>query len=268
MKKILALILICFAINSYGVLSVTISALSQKCTPDTLFLKAVGASGTAPYTYAWSTGDVGSAITVTSLDYSLYQVTVTDNVGATATDTTYASATDSAVFKFATTNPSPCYNNLNGLIVITATGGTSPYVYHNKINDVMSILTRVNTFSALTGNVSYYTKTITAYGCPDTSSAAMIRFILGPSQLVLFAVTQDTASITLGASGGVPGYQYKMNSGSFQTSPKFTGLSTCSTANFVARDFKGCQSLTIQYQTAGCAYPVQTPMKVNKFFMH
>ena len=70
MKKILSIIAICLAINSYAVLSVTISATGQKCTPDTLFIHAVGASGSSPYTYAWSSGDAVAGITVTNINWT------------------------------------------------------------------------------------------------------------------------------------------------------------------------------------------------------
>jgi hypothetical protein len=72
--------------NEAGPLSVYLIA-TPPTTGNTGSVKASAIGGTAPYTYAWSTG--ATSQTISSLPQGLYSVTVTDAVGAKMTRATY-----------------------------------------------------------------------------------------------------------------------------------------------------------------------------------
>jgi uncharacterized protein (UPF0333 family) len=82
--------------------------------------------GTAPYTYLWSNGETGSSIS--GLFAGCYTVTVTDANLCTAS-TSICVTEPAALAVSGQATDVLCFNDCNGSIAITATGGTSPYTY-------------------------------------------------------------------------------------------------------------------------------------------
>jgi len=82
--------------------------------------------GTAPYTIQWSTGAEGEELT--GLAVGDYQVTVTDALGCTASETIAVPAP--APFTCSVTLDSPTTDGLNkGRATVVPAGGTAPYTY-------------------------------------------------------------------------------------------------------------------------------------------
>jgi hypothetical protein len=139
---------------------------------------ATGASGTAPYTYAWSNGATGG--TVSGLTAGPYQVTVTDASGCTAVTggniTQPASALSSGFTVTDESNPGA----LDGSIALSPAGGTSAYTY------AWSNGQTTQTATGLAGGT--YTCTITdANGCTFivTATVNTLVGISGITQLGL-----------------------------------------------------------------------------------
>ncbi|MBL7891850.1 MAG: adhesin, partial [Bacteroidia bacterium] len=86
-----------------------------------------GGSGTSPYAYIWSNGQTTS--TSTGLTSGNYSVTITDSKGCTATSTTSLASPPPFVGQFTkgTANCASC--GCKEWIMVTGTGGTSPYSY-------------------------------------------------------------------------------------------------------------------------------------------
>jgi hypothetical protein len=90
MKKILFFLMV-FMIRSASA-QMTVSIISSQCdslisgTFSDVSLSLNTSGGQSPYTYSWSTGAVTSAITVIPVTDTVYSVTVTDHLSATATD--------------------------------------------------------------------------------------------------------------------------------------------------------------------------------------
>jgi hypothetical protein len=125
--------------------------------------------GTGPYTYSWNNN--ATTQNLTGLQPGTYIVTVTDALGCTGTDTfTVGAAMPSNISITGTATNYSCNSTSNGVINITATGGTAPYTY--SWNN-----------SATTQNLSglqpgTYIVTVTdAFGC-----SAMDTFTVGTPQ--------------------------------------------------------------------------------------
>jgi len=84
-------------------------------------------TGTAPYTYAWSTGATTAFIDVYAP--GIYSVTVSDANDCTASNSLEIPADSRIEFGYSTTSPD-CFGEANGAVrVDTAFGGQSPYRY-------------------------------------------------------------------------------------------------------------------------------------------
>lgn len=82
--------------------------------------------GTAPYTYAWSTGATTSAIS--NLVANTYTVTVSDNRSCQATGTVTVSQPAPLALTLSTVDV-PCNETNTGRATATVSGGTTPYTY-------------------------------------------------------------------------------------------------------------------------------------------
>jgi gliding motility-associated-like protein len=134
-----------------------------------------------------------------------------------------------------------CNGDSNGSIVVTASGGITPYTYSN--DDGVSFQGS-NTFSGLGAN-TYYLVVQDGGGCQARDTVT-----LTDPPLLTFTTTDvnpvcnggATGSITFSANGGVTPYQYSIDNGvTFQAGTGFTGL-TANTYNVVVEDANGCSA--------------------------
>lgn len=131
-----------------------------------------------------------------------------------------------------------CFGSNNGQINVTATGGTSPYLYN--ING--SAYSSVNSFSNLVGNTIYTTNVKDANGC----IVSHLEFISEPTQVAITASRNNVScaggnngSINLNVSGGVSPYYYQWSNG--VTTPSNTNL-VAGTYSVTVSDYHGCSS--------------------------
>jgi hypothetical protein len=128
-----------------------------------------------------------------------------------------------------------CNGLTNGTITATVTGGTSPFQYNIGSGNQES-----NVFTGLAGGS--YTVTVTdAAGCTATQA---ITVGVGPILTVSGTIGGDCVDVGMGAvtasgAGGTPAYQYKINSGDFQSSSSFTGLNA-GLQTITIKDANGC----------------------------
>ncbi len=139
------------------------------------------------------------------------------------------------------TTPTTCGYS-NGSIIITAAGGTAPYLFSATIAG--------STFTQNTGNFQNLTAgsyqfditdangqtASTVVDLPNTFAppSVSIGAYLNPSGCATF-----DGGLTLTASGGTPPYSYSLDNANYQTSNVFTGLSQGLYLAF-ARDANGC----------------------------
>ncbi|HXH17550.1 MAG TPA: SprB repeat-containing protein, partial [Chitinophagales bacterium] len=125
----------------------------------------------------------------------------------------------SELFQF----PVTCHGEADGLIVITASGGTGPYRYSmDSVNFYPS-----GAFDNLPGG-TYHFIAVDNKNCVATLDATVHE----PAVLTVNVVSSANASclgvddgtLTLGAAGGTPPFRYSINNGPFQTNATFTNL--------------------------------------------
>jgi hypothetical protein len=173
--------------------------------------------GTAPFTYAWSTGGVGASRT--NLAPGNYCVTVTDG-NTCRSNVCFNITTPGAVaINLISSNNLRCNGINDGAAVVEATGGTGPYSY---------IWSNGATGTSPT-NLPAGNSTVTATdlaGCSMTRTVALTT----PSALTLVTASSGaicpsvtTGSVSVVASGGTAGYTYLWNP-SGRTTTAVTGL--------------------------------------------
>ncbi len=108
--------------------SVVIEVLNQPCEgAATGILAAVPSGGIAPYTYLWSTGDMGPM--VQDLPPGNYSVVVTDALGCTASAAVVLEAAPNPTCTAEVVQPVSSPGASDGVVTVNASGGTPPYTY-------------------------------------------------------------------------------------------------------------------------------------------
>ena len=96
---------------------------------------------TNPYTYNWSNGE--QTDTIINLTAGEYNVTVTDNNGCTKMESFFVTEPDSIMVYPLEGNPVSCFGGNDGMLIISTSGGISPYTYNwsnGEQTDTITIL--------------------------------------------------------------------------------------------------------------------------------
>ena len=197
-----------------------------------------GSGGTPPYQYSINGTTYQSSNIFNGLSGGNYIITIKDANGCT--NAAPVSIGSSNAPQVTALGVATTCSNSNGGIIITATGGVSPYQY--SING--STYQTSNTFSNLpAGAYTVYVKD--ANGCIGTTPVT-INNSAGP----IVTATATTAScnningsITATGTGGTAPLQYSINGSFFQSNNIFTGL-TAGTYTITVKDANGCTATT------------------------
>lgn len=194
-------------ITQPSALILTVAMNNGTCAGGTSgILSANVSGGTAPYTYAWSNG--GNTQAISNLAAGIYTLTVTDSRGCTQTATAGVTAfpTPSCVAQ----ELQHAFNGNDGIITVTASGGTAPYTY------LWSNGGTTQTISNLPSGT--YTVTVTdANGCQTTCS----DFVAGPSHVTGFVwIDNDEDGLQDPGEPGVPGIMVIIT-GTVETDPPY-----------------------------------------------
>lgn len=204
-----------FDLSVLEFVTVTASHKPILCKGDTASLSIVASGGTGPYQYSLN----GSAFTSTNyysnLPAGVYSIKVKSpnticpdaSINYTITEPTPIIATNAIV-------------NQNTLIV-TATGGTSPYRYSLDGIDYQSS----NVFSGKTPG-TYNIRVSDSEGCGTVVRATILPPLGATAYLVkgLDCIENGTAIINVNATGGQAPYTYSINGFSYQASNIFNNL--------------------------------------------
>ncbi len=194
--------------------------------------------GTAPYNYMWTNG-IGNTANPTNLSAGFYAVTVTDANGCIFSSNTTINQLP-AMSVSSTAIPVLCFGGNSGGILLNITNGNAPYSF-NWTNGVGNIQNP----AGLTAGT--YQVTVTdANGCSGTTSAIITQ----PTSAISATTTNgsvlcngnQTANISVTATGGTPPYNYSWSNGiGTSSTPSNVGVGTYTVT---VTDSKGCSFST------------------------
>lgn len=186
-----------------------------------------GSGGTGALSYTIDGANYQLSSTFSSLAANSYTVTARDANSCTVSTSSISITTPTALAITSIVKNNPlCNGSSNGSLVITASGGTSPYTYSKDGTTFSSS----GSFSGLTAG-SYILTEKDANGCTISSATQVLT---DPTLLALSYTASPqscTANIdgtlSLSGTGGTPSFTFSINAGaSFQSSGNFSALSS------------------------------------------
>ncbi|ALW86792.1 hypothetical protein AUC43_17920 [Hymenobacter sedentarius] len=215
--------------------------VNATCTTATGSAQLTATGGTAPFTYQLTNGSLvltNSTGIFSGLAAGTYQVLVTDARGCTATCAAIEIRSIFANILVTSTQVNvSCFGANTGNFIVSATGGTAPYLV--SVNG--GAFGSANVFANLTAG-TYNVTVRDANGCLGTTAVTILQ-PLAPVAIVASVsnaiCTAANGSITVTATGGVGGYQFSLDGYSFSSSSVFAGLAP-GTYTVTARDANGC----------------------------
>ncbi|MES2131390.1 MAG: PKD domain-containing protein [Bacteroidota bacterium] len=190
--------------------------------------------GTLPYTINWQPFG-GNAVTANQLTAGIYTANVTDGRGCLSTITATVTEPNPVSVSINTIVNVSCFNGNNGLITVTASGGTPGYTYSWNTSGTGQT---INNLSA--GN---YTVTVTdSHFCPKSISmnvsqpTLLTSTITGVTNPLCF---NGTGNASVLVAGGTAPYTYTWTSNPSQSGSTATGLGS-GTYNVFIKDANGC----------------------------
>ena len=193
--------------------------------------------GISPYSYNISDGNYQTSNVITNVLAGTYTVNVKDTkgclVGKAITIAAYVAPVVIPLDALATAGSISC-NGGTTTVLVSATGGTSPY-------------TGTGSFNVAAGSYKYFVTD--AKGLRDSVTISVAQPTAVAASLTSGTITSagGSTSITVSASGGTSPYTYNINNGSYQTSNLFSGV-IAGTYAVNTKDSKGCvlgKSITI-----------------------
>ncbi len=183
---------------------------------------AVAYSGTAPYTYSWSTLPAQTTATATALQAGSYMVTATDVKGCIAVGTVIISSPSPLLVNIASKDSVSCYGGADGKAAATAGGGTSPYTYSWNTTPAGTGAS----VSGLSSGPGLVTAT-DAHGCTDTETVIILQPLplsLLPALTQVLCSGDSSGSAAISAAGGTPPYLYAVDGRAFGSISLLSGL--------------------------------------------
>ncbi len=178
----------------------------------------VSSGGTGPFSYLWNNNAPDS--NTTGLTAGDYYVTVTDFNNCTKVDTITIDEPGVLALNLDNTIPASCFGSSDGILLVSATGGTSPYNYLWSDSQMMPVAANLA--------AGTYSVTVTDLnGCTDSLNSLLIN---EPTTITFtYSVLQPcegeaSGSISLNANGGTPPYEYSIDGSAPQTNENFIGL--------------------------------------------
>lgn len=220
-----------FNIQSSPPVTFTTSTVTDNCAVRQGSASVTVNSGTAPYSYLWSSGN--TTIAANNLPSGNYSVTITDALGCTKNMGVFVQQTPPVNFNIVTT-PDTCSGN-KGTATVILTSGTAPYSY--LWNPAVSV---ANTAANL-GVGNYAVKVSDVNGCTKSNPFAIQQPPIGTLQIL-------TAPDTCSGGNGIALASVINGSGPFTyqwmptgaVTPQINNL-TAGTYSLTATDGVGCE---------------------------
>ncbi len=215
-----------------------------------------GGSGVAPYTYSIDGGTtfLDNGGTFTGLTAGSYAVAVQDAHGCISSGGTVTVTEPAALTVTTGVTDVTCHGAGDGMVTLTAAGGTAPYTY--SLDGGTTFLDNGGVFTGLAPG-TYDPAVRDAHGCTAATATVLVQ---EPAALTLTAAAPDVTChgagdglLTLTAAGGTASYLYSIDGGTtfLDNGGVFTGLAP-GTYDPAVRDARGCT-------TAGATLLISEP---------
>lgn len=171
------------------------------------FISVVAEGGSGAYAYAWSGGQ-STGSQANNLSAGNYSVTVTDELGCTATASILIGEPPALLLE-TTGGQASCSGDMDGSLSVSITGGVSPFIVSWSTGDSTRIVAELG--------VGNYTVTVTdANNCQAENSAQVlaaspIDVVVEMEEAICFGQANGAAGVQ--ASGGEPPFTYLWSNG-------------------------------------------------------
>ncbi len=233
-------------------LAVTAVATNVLCNGGTSATVTVTASGGTPgYTYAFDANAYNGSNVLTGLNAGIHTIHTKDANGCIKDTNITITEPTKLIMGYTAVQPL-CFNDANGSITISASGGTTPYQYSIG-SFAFSGTTNYSSLSAGT----YVLHIKDANNCTKDSTITLGQPAALAMSLSISNVLCNggsSASVTMTASGGTPAYTYAIDAGAFSASATLSGLSAGSHTVHL-KDANGC--------TKDSTINISQPAKLN-----
>jgi gliding motility-associated-like protein len=216
-------------------LTLSVGTTTANCGSSNGTITAVASGGSGDYSYSLDYGAVvNSSGFFSGLVDGQYRLTVTDVITGASVSNLNIYVSSGCMTVTTAVNDATC-GNTNGKIVVTATG-TSGYQYSIDGTDFFS----TNVFT----NVAAGTYTVVVEDADGnlTTAQAKVDDLAGPTVIAIggdATCLNNDGTINVSTSGGTAPFLYSVNSGSYVSSPTFTGVAS-GTQNITVKDANGC----------------------------
>ncbi|MEN2398224.1 T9SS type A sorting domain-containing protein [Flavobacterium sp. MC2016-06] len=199
-------------------------------------ITAAVSGGTAPYLYSLNGSSFSTNNVFASLEAGNYIITIKD---AANCDRSFVAAVSQPDAPLVMSLDIKTINNdgqIGGTIFAGASGGTAPYKYSLRNNDTGSIIADNSSVKVFKGMLAgSYTMSVTdANGCKAENNNLILSLanpIILNTVKTPITCQNNTASLTINPSGGVPPYLYSYDNGSTFTSSN-PGLSNLTAGTY------------------------------------
>jgi gliding motility-associated-like protein len=198
--------------------------------------------GVSPYNYALGTGSYSSTNIFAGLAAGSYTIHIKDANDCVKDTTITIMQPAVLVFNNIAAQEPNCFGFTDGLITVTAGGGTAPYTFAIDAG----LFNSSNIFASL-GAGTYVLHIKDNNGCTADSTITLAQptAIQASAQVTKsVCATLSNGKVTLGATGGVPPYQFAVGTGAYSSSPTFTPLAA-GTYMFHIKDNRNCVKDTL-----------------------
>lgn len=241
-NSLLVILLLFLSLSGYSQCTLTVNVTASSsviCSGATVVLTASPSGGTAPYTYAWNTGETTQTISVNKV--GTYTVTVTDNTPGCTGVVKTITVTGAPVPAPPTVSGATVCPNSPATLTATAPGGT--YQWYDAATGGNFLATGASyTTPPITTPTIFYVQT-TLNGCTSDRTAVTVSLIKNPVGKP--AIVCYNSSAALSATGGDTYSWYASSTGGavLGTGATFnTPILTATTTYYVVATTNGCVS--------------------------
>ncbi len=229
------------------------STVSATCGNSDGSATVTASGGTSPYTYLWNDpAPAQTTPTATGLASGSYSVTVTDNVGCTASATANISDAGAPTATISSSANASCNGVCDGTAAVTVIGGTAPYNYlwstggtGNSVSGLCDGTVSVNVTDAIGCNASA--------SVVITEPAVLVATVTASTNATCNGTCNGTATVSV--SGGTTTYNYLWDNG--QTVANATAL-CAGTHAVTVTDSHGCTASATRVITQPAALTAST----------